>query len=135
LNASASLTTSSGQVCYAVTWNEDTGRTEMYLNGKLVAAGDIHFKLSQMNDVNNWLGRAQWNDVGFWGSINEFRVYDQALPANAIAEAYALGPDVLPTNPCVNQPTADINDDCVIDLNDFALIAAQWMECGLTTCP
>jgi len=135
LNASASLTTSSGQVCYAVTWNEDTGRTEMYLNGKLVAAGDIHFKLSQMNDVNNWLGRAQWNDVGFWGSINEFRVYDQALPANAIAEAYALGPDVLPPNPCVNQPSADINDDCVIDLNDFALIAAQWMECGLTTCP
>jgi hypothetical protein len=135
LNASASLTTTSGQVCYAITWNEDTGRTEMYRNGKLVSAGDIHFKLSNVNDINNWLGRAQFNDNGFWGNINEFRIYDQALPAFEIAAAYALGPDTLIANPCVNQPSSDINNDCVIDLDDFALIAAEWLDCGLTTCP
>jgi hypothetical protein len=107
----------------------------MYRNGKLVSAGDIHFKLSNVNDINNWLGRAQFNDNGFWGNINEFRIYDQALPAFEIAAAYALGPDTLIANPCVNQPSSDINNDCVIDLDDFALIAAEWLDCGLTTCP
>jgi hypothetical protein len=135
LNASASLTTTSGQVCYAITWNEDTGRAEMYRNGKLVAAGDTHFTLRSINDFNNWLGRAQWNDNGFWGNLDEFRIYDVALPGNSIALSYALGADVLPGNPCVNQPTADINQDCVIDLADFALLAEQWLDCGLTTCP
>jgi len=135
LNAPASLTTSSGQQCFAITWNEDAGRVEMYQNGKLVSAGDLHFTLSGMNDFNNWLGRAQFNDVGLWGSINEFRVYDQALSASTIAQAYQLGPDVLPPNPCVNQPTADVNDDCVVDLDDLGQMAAQWLECGLTTCP
>lgn len=135
LNASASLSTSTGQVCYAVTWNEDTGRAQMYLNGKLVSGGDIHFSLASINDVNNWLGRAQWNDNGFWGNLNEFRIYDQALAANSIAQAYQLGPDVLPANPCVNQPTVDINDDCVVSILDFALLAEQWLDCGLTTCP
>ncbi len=134
LNASASLGANT-EVCYAVTWNEDTGRTEMYRNGKLVSGGDIHFSLANMNDFNNWLGRAQWPDNGFWGNLNEFRVYDVALPGNAIAQAYALGADVLPDNPCVNQPDADLNEDCVIDLLDFALIAQEWLECGLTTCP
>ena len=134
LNSSASLG-ANVEVCYAVTWNEDTGRTEMYLNGKIVSGGNIHFSLANMNDINNWLGRAQWPDNGFWGNLNEFRIYDVALPANSIAQSYELGADVLPSNPCVNQPTSDINQDCVVDLNDFALIAQQWLECGLTTCP
>ena len=55
LNASASLATSTGEVCYAITWNESTSRAEMYRNGKLVAAGDTHFTLSSVNDE---IGRA-----------------------------------------------------------------------------
>lgn len=45
--------------------------------------------------VNNWLGRSQWPDALFKGSIAEFRIYDTALSSNSIAANYLLGPDAL----------------------------------------
>jgi hypothetical protein len=124
------------EYCFAITWNEDTGLTEMYVNGNLVSSNAVHFKLSEdLNDINNWLGRqVAGGDPAFWGAFNEFRVYDVALGAPTIKEAYQLGPDVLPGNPCVIQPLMDLNDDCVVDFNDFALLASDWLACGLTTC-
>jgi len=124
------------EYCIALTWNEDTGLTEMYVNGNLVSSNAIHFKLSEdLNDINNWLGRqVASGDPAFWGAFNEFRIYDVALGAPTISEAYQLGPDVLPANPCVIQPAMDLNDDCVVDFEDFALLAGDWLACGLTTC-
>jgi hypothetical protein len=122
--------------CFAITWNEDTGTTEMYVNGKRVSSNNIHLKLSEnLNDINNWLGRQVANgDPAFWGAFNEFRVYDVALGAPTIYEAYLLGPDVLPNNPCVIQPAMDLDNDCEVNMNDFALLASEWLACGLTTC-
>jgi hypothetical protein len=127
---------STTEYCFAITWNEDTGLTEMYVNGNLVSSNAIHFKLSEdLNDINNWLGRqVASGDPAFWGAFNEFRIYDVALGAPTISEAYQLGPDVLPANPCVIQPLMDLNDDCVVDFEDFALLASDWLACGLTTC-
>jgi hypothetical protein len=124
------------EYCFAITWNEDNGLTEMYVNGNLVSSNAVHFKLSEdLNDINNWLGRqVAGGDPAFWGAFNEFRVYDVALGSPTISEAYQLGPDVLPGNPCVIQPLMDLNDDCVVDFNDFALLASDWLACGLTTC-
>jgi hypothetical protein len=45
------------------------------------------------------------------------------------------GPD--PNNPpvilpvCIDKPSMDINDDCKVDLVDFAEFASQWLTCGL----
>lgn len=124
------------EYCVAITWNEETGLTEMYVNGNRVSSNDIHFKLSEdLNDINNWLGRQVANaDPAFWGAYNEFRVYDVALGEPTISEAYQLGPDVLPGNPCVIQPAMDLDDDCEVNLDDFTLLASEWLACGLTTC-
>lgn len=37
---------------------------------------------------------------------------------------------VIDPDGCVNAVTGDINSDCVTDLNDFALVASNWMECN-----
>ena len=49
--------------------------------------------------VNDWLGRSQYNDPYFKGSIDEFRIYDFALSAEQIASNFALGPDTAPLGP------------------------------------
>lgn len=36
-----------------------------------------------------------------------------------------------PCASCVNPPTADLNKDCKVDIGDLAILAAQWMTCGL----
>jgi len=73
------------------------GTAYMYLNGQLVNSGALpeNFSLGCITDVNNWLGRSQWNDPLFDGSYNEFRIYDDALSANDVATNAFFGPDVV----------------------------------------
>jgi beta propeller repeat protein len=32
---------------------------------------------------------------------------------------------------CVNRPSADLNGDCKVDFQDMAVLASQWLNCGL----
>ncbi|MEM7262784.1 MAG: LamG-like jellyroll fold domain-containing protein [Planctomycetota bacterium] len=81
----------------AMTWNGDTLRTEIYLNGRFIAADDaLHFGLTDIVDDNNWLGRSNWADALFDGSFDEFRIYDYALTPNQVLGNFTTGPD------CVN---------------------------------
>ena len=31
---------------------------------------------------------------------------------------------------CCDQPAGDLNDDCCVDLRDYAIFAQEWMDCG-----
>ncbi len=70
---------------------------ELYRDGvRLQKRIPISWPLSNINDVNDWLGRSQWaNDHSFGGSFNEFRIYNQALSECAIRALYTAGPDAL----------------------------------------
>ncbi len=50
--------------------------------------------LADINDINNWLGRSQYDtDPAFRGSYLEFRIYEAALTAAQIELSFAEGPD------------------------------------------
>jgi hypothetical protein len=68
---------------------------ELYRDGvRLLARAPISWPLSNIKDVNDWLGRSQWpNDHPFGGTFNEVRIYGQALDECAIRAMYTLGPD------------------------------------------
>lgn len=54
------------------------------------------FTLSDLDDVNNWLGRSNWaNDANLNGDFHEFRIYDHALSEEEIFASRASGPDSL----------------------------------------
>jgi Concanavalin A-like lectin/glucanases superfamily/Glucose / Sorbosone dehydrogenase len=78
------------------------GSVALYLNGTL-APGitnpmDAPYQLRNLNDVNNWLGRSNWTaDSNFQGSLNEFRIYDDAKTAADVLTDFNAGPDVAPT--------------------------------------
>ncbi len=59
--------------------------------------------LSEINDVNNWLGRSTWiNDGTLDGTFDEFRIYDETIDAEAVASSFAAGPDALSGGPTIN---------------------------------
>ena len=78
----------------------------------------------------------------FIGLIDELKVYNYALTADAVAVAYE-GYTGLDT--CVHPPALDFtgpgpddsdadgvfDTDCVVDIYDFAYFASSWLECGL----
>ncbi len=119
----------------AVVWNEEVNRVELYQDGELVGSNVTHFSLSDIVDVNNWLGRAQWNDRMYNGSINELRIWDEAISGGWIKARYQAGPDnPFPADACVSAPANDLNGDCAIDLEDFIILANEWLYCGLASC-
>ena len=70
---------------------------ELYLDGVLIGTRATRMKLSDIEDVNDWLGQSQFTQDGnFAGTYTEFRIYGQALSACALRATLASGPDLLP---------------------------------------
>lgn len=66
----------------------------LYRDGARVAQGSADFALSEIDDVNCWLGRSQWiQDYLLAGRYDELRIYDRALSASEVAAQLARGPD------------------------------------------
>jgi hypothetical protein len=61
------------------------------------------------------------------GLIDDVRIYNYALSATEVATLYETvnGPF------CVSYPLYDFDHDCRVTLKDFAVFAAEWLECGI----
>jgi hypothetical protein len=80
----------------AVSYDFLAGTSGLFLNGQRIATGVASVPLNQINDVNVWLGKSQWNDPYFNGQFDEFRIYNGALSDQQLAASYAAGPDTGP---------------------------------------
>jgi len=79
---------------FVVTWDETSGRIRVYENGAQVASVNTVAAMSEINDVNVWLGRSNWNaDQNMQGEFNEFRVYDRVLSQAEAGFDTGAGPD------------------------------------------
>jgi hypothetical protein len=98
-------TPNGAQTHIIVTYDRDSGgglpQLTTYINGVQVgqttaAAGTNDFQLDNLNDVNNWLGRSNYNNDSLHnGKINEFRVYDNLLSLSDAQKNAVLGPDIV----------------------------------------
>lgn len=79
-----------------VTWHELSGRINLYEDGRQIAAMTTDDLMSDLNDVNVWLGRSNWNgDQNTQGEYDEARFYDYVLtPGQALGNALA-GPELI----------------------------------------
>jgi len=72
----------------AITLGGNTAK--IYINGQLQVAGYMFINPSDIyadaQNQQNFIGRSQWGDPTFIGSIDDFRIYNYALNADAIAE-------------------------------------------------
>lgn len=83
-----------------------------YRDSTLVLTVDLPFRLQDMEDVNNWLGRSNWNgDENSHMSINELRVYDHAINQAEVNTSYAAGPDAGFSAPAVVDDSALVHAD------------------------
>jgi hypothetical protein len=76
----------------ALVVDDDTQTLTLYRDTEKVGEAAAAFRLEQLTDTNNWLGRSQWAQDGFFsGAIGEFRIYGRALSAAEIAQIRAEG--------------------------------------------
>jgi uncharacterized repeat protein (TIGR03806 family) len=77
------------------------GTVIMYVDGVAVgtnAAMTLN-PASMGSTTQNYLGKSQYADPYLTGSIDEFRIYDIALPSSIVLSNYLSGPDALPIAP------------------------------------
>ncbi len=82
------------EIHVAFAWSASGNISRMFINGVPVATGNAPKPLSAMNnlDVNNWLGKSQFNDPLWPGKFNEFRIYTGAMTPSQVAASFAAGP-------------------------------------------
>ena len=61
----------------------------------------------------------------FNGYIDDARYYNYALSPAEITQIYVDGTGI---PQCVSELQFDTNDDCVVNFEDFAKFAAEWMQ-------
>jgi len=79
---------------FAVAIDTTAHQMRLFVNG--VAAGEtpLNASLSEIHDMQNWLGRSQYeNDPSLHGVFYEFRIYAAALSAAQISTSFAAGTD------------------------------------------
>lgn len=71
-------------------FDADGTMSKLYVNGELVNAQIAgNWPLSNMLDVNNWLGRSQWGGDGMWaGKLYDFRIYGGIMTESVVADRY-----------------------------------------------
>jgi hypothetical protein len=108
------------QVHVVVTIDGTTNTGRLYVNGVQVAqnAGGMTLRPSSLgHTTNNWLGKSQYPDPFFQGTINEFRIYSGALSAAQVLSDFNAGrapcagpvlptPTSAPAVPALLSPTA-----------------------------
>lgn len=93
LLVSDALTAVDKTVVVALVVDDSHDTLTLYKDGTFRSAVAFLGHLSEIQDVNNWLGRSQFKDPVFRGTIDELRIYGSALSASAIAKSFGAGPD------------------------------------------
>lgn len=104
---------------FAIVYDSNAGALRLYRNGLMVRSRPIQIALGNLNDVNNWIGRSNWtSDANFEGEINEFRIYDEPLGADAILASFIRGP--------TSTMTGDYNASGFVEQGDLDLVLTNW---------
>jgi hypothetical protein len=79
----------------ALVLDGDAAQSTLYLEGQRAASAPNAHLMSDLHDVNNWLGRSQWvQDRYLGGRYDELRIYDGALTDTEIADLADRGADL-----------------------------------------
>ena len=92
------------------TWGNGGGLLRWYRDGVLISTSSLSFHLADLQDVNNWLGRAQ--HTGFQNAnaaYGELRIYDHAMTAGEVEASFAAGPDAVFPAPVTRADTATLH--------------------------
>lgn len=118
---------------YHVAYTYDTNENlmKLYVNGEPAGSVDIFADLpADLNILNfgrNPLAISD-DDLNWIGPIDDVQVYSYALDAFEIAGLYT---DFVEAEICPQKPPYDLNDDCIVDINDIALLTGDWLLCNI----
>jgi hypothetical protein len=118
----------------AVTITGDTGC--LYRNGELVNTNTgMTINPINLGAVFNYIGKSQYPDPEFNGLIDDLKIYNYAKTTVEIAQDYTAIMGGWVCNRQLTALTYDLDGNCQVDLADFALLAAKWLDSNRIVAP
>jgi len=130
------------------TSSKTVNQAYLYLDGSPVASATAGAAPSELAPLTaSYIGRCyidNWPHVSLLkGRIDELRIYGEMMTEARMKSNFRCGPDDMgcPLDPTTCQEAlddgyslaSDFNHDCRVNLEDFALFAAEWMRCIIPT--
>jgi hypothetical protein len=112
---------------WILTRNVDSGAKEIYLDGVLWLSRTGPEPMPEIASffIGAFNAKA---DYCYDGMIKDFRAYNFAMDEIEAAQLYF---DETGNAACLYPLVYDLDQDCLVNLNDFIEIAATWLECGI----
>jgi hypothetical protein len=131
-NAQSTTAINDGQWHYCVaTRDHVTGQIAVYVDGEQEASVAAPLGAKDEPTVLR-IGSIQTGVNFLAGQIDEVKLYNYPLAEMTVASQYYT---VSGQKPCVlslkPDLAYDLNGDCAVNLGDFAMFAAAWLDCGL----
>lgn len=106
-----------------------TGEMKVYVDGVLETTATGPMGSKDAPDALR-IGKIRSGANYLDGQMDDVKLYNYKLSDLEIARSYnaMTGQSVCLT---AIQPSLDLNDDCKVDLGDFAMLANQWLDCAL----
>ena len=116
------------------TYDGETGTGSIYVDGLLENQLVDTERKAATNEFPVVLGAqtvsAEYSP--YEGLLDKTSIYSYALSPLDVAMLYT---DVTGGEICLEYPEYDFNEDCIIDILDFAMFATDWLECNIVpTC-
>jgi uncharacterized repeat protein (TIGR03806 family) len=113
----SSVTVAGTEYHYVLTVEDQAGvygasgcRVRWYRNGEQQGSVDLAYRLTDLSDVNNWIGRSNWAaDTNANIALNEFRLYDRAISLTEVISSYQAGSAAAFAAPVANADAATIH--------------------------
>ncbi|AQT68471.1 hypothetical protein STSP2_01635 [Anaerohalosphaera lusitana] len=104
----------------------------IYVNGALEGS-TTYAQLDNATDAPIVIGAKGINSDPFPGAMDDVRIFNYGLNEVEVASVYK---DYTGLATCIDRPAMDISgpngeQDCVVNLYDFAEFANNWLDCGL----
>ena len=114
----------------ALKYDAEAEEASLYLNGNLIDSGEINasvapilppLSIGALNSVENF--------YYVNGLVDDVRIYNYPVSHLEIARMYT---DTIPdSTACLGNPQYDLNEDCLVNILDFAILAANWANCNI----
>jgi hypothetical protein len=116
------------------TYDEQTGLLALYVDGEKRSEAGPFLTLSE-TDMALKIGTELSSDdpdledtSAYDGLVDDVKILSYAQDGYEIATEYT---DIAGGSVCVEPVGGDLNDDCVINTGDAAIVALEWLRCNL----
>lgn len=124
VNSAGNLITQDEWHQAVVTYADNIAR--LYADGMQVGVGN--FVPANKPTATFYIGRNDQLNERFDGTLDDIKVFNYALSPEEVVDLFYAETG---TSTCLyGNPVADLNEDCDVNLSDFAIMASNWLEHG-----